>query len=410
MTTRPIRLFVVHADADDAYLPDLDKHLSTLQRQKLIDTWHQRRIAPGDDVVAQIDANLEKADIIILAVSADFLASDYIHDVQLTRSLQRHATGSARVIPLILRPANWRSAPFGHLSPLPREGKAIDTWQHKDEAWLDVASGIERIVGESRQGLSLAADNASLQDELTSVLARERELLLQRDALEKELIPLRAMHRHFDVEVETATTELRAATRAAQAQISELTARLGEALRDLEFHRSRADTLSSQRQERLSQGGRVNDELKELRTARDLLTWKAEAQLYVVSGGHQDDSSEKFSVAWTLAVENVGRHAVRLVEAQIVWCFIDPNDSSALPMDLQSEPQVLTFTERPVVKPGETSDAYLVKVNTKDLDAEHAKALIKTIRPRVCVVYEGASSAHRSSSERLLESENRMGD
>lgn len=408
MTTRPIRLFILCADNDDVYMGDFEKHLSTLQRHQLIDAWHRRRIAPGDDITTQMALHLDQADIIVLAVSADFLASDYIHDVQLVRAIQRHTAGTARVVPLILRPVSWRLTSFGHLSPLPRDGRAVETWQHKDEAWLDVVNEIERVAREVREGMILSAENSSLRVELASVLARDRELLLERDSLTKELLALRDTHRRFDAEVQAATTEQRVAARSAQAQVTDLTVRLGEALRDLDFYRIRADTLSSQRQEQQAQINRLTEELRELKAIRDLLIWKSEAHLYVCSGGLQRDSGERFTVRWAFAVENIGRHAVRMVDAHVTWCFVDPSDTSVTPIDLNSDPYILTFGERPMVEPGKTSAAYVAEVNTKDIDAEQAKKLAVTIQPRVRVVYEGVRVAHRSSSERLLERESQL--
>jgi hypothetical protein len=407
MSIRPIRLFVVCADTDDPYLREFEKHLSTLQRQQLIDTWHQGRTAAGDDLSAQISMHLDQADIIVLAVSADFIASDYIHDVQLVRAIQRHTEGSARVIPLLLRPVSWRLTSFGHLSPLPRDGRAVDMWPHKDEAWLDVVNEIERIVSETRQGMTLAVENTSLRAELSSVLARDQELLLQNDALTKELAALRDTHRRFDVEVEAACAELRAAAQNAQMQVAELTVRLGETLRDLDFHRNRADKLSSQRQEQSAQVSRLTEELKDLRSTRELLIWKSEAHVYVFSGGVQDDG-KKFAVTWAFAVENTGRHAVRLIEAQVTWCFVDPNEPSTEPTALHTDPYVSSFSDRPIVEPGQRSESYLVKVNTKDIDPENAQEMTSTIQPSVLVVYERIPGPYRSSSERLLERENHI--
>jgi internalin A len=55
----------------------LEPHLKLLQRQGLIATWHDRLIKPGTHGRDVIDANLEQAKIVLLLVSADFIASDY---------------------------------------------------------------------------------------------------------------------------------------------------------------------------------------------------------------------------------------------------------------------------------------------------------------------------------------------
>lgn len=90
----------------------------------LITTWHDRRIAPGEDLHGQIDDHLNTADIVLLLVT-DFLASDYCYDVEMNRAMERHERGEARVIPVILRPCDWHGAPFGRLLAVPPDGKPV---------------------------------------------------------------------------------------------------------------------------------------------------------------------------------------------------------------------------------------------------------------------------------------------
>ncbi len=60
--------------------------------------------------------------------------------------MERHEKGEARVIPIILRPCLWHDAPFGKLNALPKDGKPVTSWPNRDEAFLDVAKGIRRVV------------------------------------------------------------------------------------------------------------------------------------------------------------------------------------------------------------------------------------------------------------------------
>ncbi|GLV56312.1 tetratricopeptide repeat protein [Dictyobacter sp. S3.2.2.5] len=125
---------------------ELVKHLSSLERQGLISTWFDRKIAPGTDWARTIDERLDHASIILLLVSSDFLASDYCYQVEMKRALARDQAGQARVIPVILRPADWKGALFSHLQVLPTDGKAITVWSNRDEAFVDVVTGIRRAI------------------------------------------------------------------------------------------------------------------------------------------------------------------------------------------------------------------------------------------------------------------------
>jgi internalin A len=147
-TTQALRAFISYSHKDERLRAELDTHLKLLDRQGLLDVWTDRRITAGTEWKGEIDENLERAALILLLVSVDFITSDYCYDKEMGRALERHEAGSARVIPIIVRDIDWRSAPFAKLQALPRDGKAVATKGRprlaRDAAWKDVAEGIER--------------------------------------------------------------------------------------------------------------------------------------------------------------------------------------------------------------------------------------------------------------------------
>src|ERR1022692_4794022 len=96
-------LFFSYSHKDEALRDVLEVHLAMLKRSGAITTWHDRRILVGDDFGQTIDENLEAADVILLLISPDFLASQYCYDRERTRALERADANEARVIPVILR-------------------------------------------------------------------------------------------------------------------------------------------------------------------------------------------------------------------------------------------------------------------------------------------------------------------
>src|SRR5579864_845368 len=129
--SKPIEVFFSYADEDELLRRELEKHLSLLHRQGLIVGWHSRLVAPGIDWTRAVDEHLEQASIILLLISADFLASDYCYGVEVQRALQLHQTKQARVLPILLRPVNWKGAAFEHLQALPTGAKPITTWENQ---------------------------------------------------------------------------------------------------------------------------------------------------------------------------------------------------------------------------------------------------------------------------------------
>jgi hypothetical protein len=147
---QPVEVFISYSHKDDPLREKLDTHLSLLRRQGVIAAWHDRRIAAGQEWARAIDEHLERAAVILLLVSADFLASDYCYEREMRRALERHDAGEARVIPVILRPVDWHAAPFARLQALPKDGKAITKWSPRDEGYQSVAVGIQKAVEEVR--------------------------------------------------------------------------------------------------------------------------------------------------------------------------------------------------------------------------------------------------------------------
>ncbi|MER8658649.1 toll/interleukin-1 receptor domain-containing protein [Mesorhizobium sp. M0847] len=136
------KIFFSYSHADEALRDQLERQLSVLRRQGAVEVWHDRRIGAGQELNSEIDRNLEDAEIILLLVSADFLASDYCYEREMMRALQRHREGSAIVIPVILRACPWHDAPFGKLMATPTDGRPITQWPDRDQAFLEVANAI----------------------------------------------------------------------------------------------------------------------------------------------------------------------------------------------------------------------------------------------------------------------------
>lgn len=139
-------LFFSYSHRDEGLRDQLEIHLAMLKRQGFIETWHDRRIIAGEPLDQSISVNLERADIVLLLVSPDFLASDYCYDREMTRALERHNTGSCTVIPVILRPCDWHDAPFGGLMATPKDGRPITQWPDIDAAFLDVTTAIKAAL------------------------------------------------------------------------------------------------------------------------------------------------------------------------------------------------------------------------------------------------------------------------
>ena len=139
-----LRVFISYASQDEPYRGQLEKHLSVMQRMGFIDAWHDRKLLPGEEISSVKNEQLQQADLILLLVSSDFLASNYIWDEELKVAMKMEEQGLATVIPIILRPCMWEITSFNKLKnlPSPDDGKAISQYANNDEAWKLVMKGI----------------------------------------------------------------------------------------------------------------------------------------------------------------------------------------------------------------------------------------------------------------------------
>lgn len=136
----PLYIHIVHAEEDAHFLTGLDAHLQGLAP---VSVWYEGKAPPGGDVQAERRASLERAGVVLLLVSADFLASRQCQAE--AAHLAEHAGGL--VIPVLFRPCRWEDQPFAGRAVLPANQTPLSTWENLDAGLHDVISGIERALG-----------------------------------------------------------------------------------------------------------------------------------------------------------------------------------------------------------------------------------------------------------------------
>jgi hypothetical protein len=98
------------------------------------------------DQVQEIDQHINSANIILLLISADMLATRYSYGREMARAFERHTAGEVRLIPIILRAVNWQNQPFAKVQALPSNAQPITSWRNQDEAVADVVKGISHVL------------------------------------------------------------------------------------------------------------------------------------------------------------------------------------------------------------------------------------------------------------------------
>jgi small GTP-binding protein len=145
----PLKIFISYSHQDKTFKDELVKRLASLKRRGLVDTWEDRHIEAGDEWHQSIQDAMDECDLALLLVSADYLASRFIQEEEQPRLLQRRDEMDLHVIPIIVRPCTWQSAPvLKDLQALPRDGRAIITYSEvtgdRDQVWTDIEKAIEK--------------------------------------------------------------------------------------------------------------------------------------------------------------------------------------------------------------------------------------------------------------------------
>jgi hypothetical protein len=149
ITMTGAKLFYSYSSADEQLRAELETHLSLMVREAIVETWSFRNIDAGNDWKKTIDANLDTADVILLLISANFIASNYCWDIEMKRAVERHENGEAIVIPVILKACDWHTAPFAKFQALPDSAKPVSSWRPRDRAWENVVAGLRRVIARS---------------------------------------------------------------------------------------------------------------------------------------------------------------------------------------------------------------------------------------------------------------------
>jgi hypothetical protein len=145
---KALTVFVAYSHTDEHLKNELVKHLQPLAQLGLVEAWHDQKIKAGDEWDKSISKNLAHADIVLLLVSIDFINSKYCTEVELVQALAMQAAGQAVVIPVILRACLWQHTEFAKFQAVPKDGKAVASWDNRDEAFMNAADLIRQRANE----------------------------------------------------------------------------------------------------------------------------------------------------------------------------------------------------------------------------------------------------------------------
>jgi hypothetical protein len=129
-------------EQDEEIMKALIAQLNPLKLSNNTTIWSDLEAQLGTDKKEEIEKHLYIANIILILVSPDFI-QEMDESFQIRQIMNRNKAELVPVIPIIIRPTyGWEDTPFGGLTALPKNKKAVTSWPNRDEALREIAGGI----------------------------------------------------------------------------------------------------------------------------------------------------------------------------------------------------------------------------------------------------------------------------
>lgn len=146
------RVFVCYSQKDDRSRKTLEMHLKILRTQGVLDAvWTDQALDPGDDWDQRIKQELDRADVILMLVSAAALATDYIQKIEMPRALARHEAGKSRAVSVILEQCGWSKTDLAKWQVIQPNRKPVLDNKPQRNGWAAVAEKLHQLFEGLRQ-------------------------------------------------------------------------------------------------------------------------------------------------------------------------------------------------------------------------------------------------------------------
>jgi hypothetical protein len=199
-----INVFISYSHRDLQFKEELEKHLTVLKRSALIQTWTDYDIKAGEEWNKETQERIEKADLIILLISADLLASDFIYSSEIEKIF---LNDNKNILPVIVRPCAWQDIEILRKRQVfPENGKPIASYDDRDKAFSNLTSLLTKWIYEiQNQEKGLHDTSPSLEVDLRNKLEGRNIFIshCHEDGDFAELLKLRLEKEGFQVWIDT---------------------------------------------------------------------------------------------------------------------------------------------------------------------------------------------------------------
>jgi internalin A len=139
-------LFISYAREDELFRDELRGALTAYERKGELTAWDDTCIVAGQRWETELLEKLERADIVVLLLSNDFIRSEYCYSKEMKRAVERDAAGQCAIVPVVVRACAFEKLDLGKIQAIVPNGKPIKQHKDRDAAWLKVTNELDRVM------------------------------------------------------------------------------------------------------------------------------------------------------------------------------------------------------------------------------------------------------------------------
>jgi tetratricopeptide (TPR) repeat protein len=141
-----VQIFWCYAQDDRGIRVNLEKYLSGLRHRGHILSQEEQEIPPGSDREKTLKNYIDSSDLVILLVSADFLASCLYGGQAMSQILKRGEHEELTIISVLVKEIVDQEPSLARYQTLPRNGRPLTRSMHRSQTYAEIAKEICEIV------------------------------------------------------------------------------------------------------------------------------------------------------------------------------------------------------------------------------------------------------------------------
>jgi len=144
---KSVKFFFLYASQDKKIAETINHYLTPLVKLGRIKIDDGSEIISGAEWSIELRESFNEADVYLIFISPDLMASDFCYQDDLKLALEKHENKKAVILPILVKMTPfWKELIIGKLDYLPIDGKAISQWKNEEEVLFDITKYIKKVI------------------------------------------------------------------------------------------------------------------------------------------------------------------------------------------------------------------------------------------------------------------------